>query len=390
MSWLTQFDVEEEGRQLYLCPRGITSGVSAGISKREAPTLAGGKLCFRLVELIGRVWNSVDSGCPSASYIQREIISVDALHNFSKTLPSATATAIWSWMDALTADRAPLFNLTWTRPYIMGIINVTPDSFSDGGNLLVSEQVDLEIVSAVARLLVDQGADILDVGGESTRPGAIPLTSQQEQERVLPALSALAMGSAKTRPLLSIDTYHAETMRAACGAGADILNDVTALTGDSESLAVAAAAHGGEAPIILMHMQGRPRTMQNAPYYDYAPLDIYDALAARVEACEAVGISRRRLILDPGIGFGKSVTDNLEILNHLALLHGLGCPLLLGCSRKNFIAKIGQTVPIQTRLAGSLAAALSGLDQGIQILRVHDVGETCQAINVWAGIRGLI
>ncbi|MCZ6467234.1 MAG: dihydropteroate synthase, partial [Alphaproteobacteria bacterium] len=260
------------------------------------------------------------------------------------------------------------------RPLIMGIINVTPDSFSDGG-----EALDAGRALARGRALADAGADIVDVGGESTRPGAAPVAVDDELARVLPVVRGLSEAGF----VVSVDTRHARVMEAALDAGAAIINDITALTGDPGSLGVAAAR---AAPVILMHMQGDPRTMQDEPRYEDAALDVYDYLAGRVAACEAAGVERTRIAVDPGIGFGKTVDHNVRILNRLALYHGLGCALVLGVSRKSFIARLSRGEAPKQRLAGSLAAALAAVAQGAHILRVHDVAETRQALGVWSAI----
>ena len=259
-------------------------------------------------------------------------------------------------------------------PAIMGIINVTPDSFSDGGDFLDARRA---VDHGLA--LLDEGADILDVGGESTRPGADPVTPDEELARVLPVIEALAAAGAT----VSIDTRHARVMRAALAAGAAIINDVTALTGDPGSLSVAADS---AAPVILMHMKGEPRTMQAAPDYVDAPLEVYDHLERRIDACVAAGIARERITVDPGIGFGKTVAHNTRLLRHTALLHGLGCPLLIGVSRKSFIGRLSRGEPAKDRLGGSLAGALAALARGAQMLRVHDVAQTRQAVAVWLAI----
>jgi dihydropteroate synthase len=223
------------------------------------------------------------------------------------------------------------------------------------------------------------GADILDIGGESTRPGAATVSIDEELDRVVPVIEVLA----KEGALISIDTRRAAVMRAALAVGARIVNDVTALAGDPESLSVVA---GSGAAVVLMHMQGEPRTMQADPAYRDAPLDIYDFFAARIAACAAGGIDPARIALDPGIGFGKRDPHNLAILADLALYHGLGCALLLGVSRKSFIGRLSRGEDASHRLAGSLAAALAGLDRGVQIIRVHDVAETAQAVAIWRAI----
>jgi len=277
-------------------------------------------------------------------------------------------------LDAIAARRAPFAGLASDRPLIMGVVNVTPDSFSDGGAFL-----DAGRAIDHGRRLVAEGADIVDVGGESTRPGAVPVSADSEMARVLPVVRALAAEGFT----VSIDTRRAAVMRAALDAGARIVNDVTALAGDPASPGVAAAA---EVPVVLMHMQGEPGTMQNDPHYADAALDVYDHLRARVAACEAAGIPRGRIAVDPGIGFGKTVEHNLRILGRLDLLLGLGCSIVLGVSRKSFIGRLSRGEPPAERLAGSLAAALAGMVRGADILRVHDVAATRQALAVWRAI----
>lgn len=261
------------------------------------------------------------------------------------------------------------------RPLLMGILNVTPDSFSDGGLFQ-----DAERAIAHGLKMAQEGADIIDVGGESTRPGAEPVSPDEEMERILPVVTALAADGL----IVSIDTRHAAVMEAAMAVGARIINDVSALTHDPDALSVA-AAHA--ASVILMHSQGEPATMQDKPHYDSAPREIYHWLEQRILACEAGGLSRERLCVDPGIGFGKNLTHNCQIIAALGLYQQLGVPVLLGASRKSFIAKLSRGEPADRRLAGSLAAALLGLDRGVQILRVHDVAETAQAVAVWQAIK---
>ena len=258
-------------------------------------------------------------------------------------------------------------------PLLMGVVNVTPDSFSDGGDYATPEAA-----IARGRELRAAGAAILDIGGESTRPGAEPVDEAEELRRVLPVVQALAADGA-----VSIDTRRAGVMRAALAAGARIVNDVTALAGPGSLEAVAEAG----AAVVLMHMQGEPRTMQRDPLYADVVRDVYDFLAGRIEACVAAGIARERIAVDPGIGFGKTVAHNLELIRRLAVFHRLGRPLVLGVSRKSFIEKVvGYPTPPKARLPGSLAAALAGVVAGVQILRVHDVAETRQALAVWQAI----
>jgi dihydropteroate synthase len=256
----------------------------------------------------------------------------------------------------------------------MGVLNVTPDSFSDGGRWLHSERA-----TSHGRALVEAGADIIDVGGESTRPEAEPLPDGEEIRRVEPVVRALA----KSGAVVSIDTRHAAVMEAALDAGARIVNDVSALRHDAQSLALIARHR---APVVLMHMRGEPRTMQRNPVYHAPLVEVLEFLEARIGACAAAGIARESIAIDPGIGFGKLVPHNLELLAGIGAFHALGCAVVLGVSRKSMIGRLSRGEPPETRLPGSLAAALFAVQQGVQILRVHDVAETCQALAIWRAI----
>jgi dihydropteroate synthase len=272
-------------------------------------------------------------------------------------------------------DPARFFRAPVGRPWLMGVINVTPDSFSDGGMFAA-------VADAIAhgRRLAAEGADILDVGGESTRPGARPVDPAEEAARVLPVVAALAGDG----HVVSIDTRRAGVMEAALARGARIVNDVTALCGDPGSLGVVARSG---APVVLMHMQGEPETMQVAPRYDDVLAEVAAFLAARVEACVAAGIPRDRICVDPGIGFGKTVAHNVALLRGVAALRSAGCGLLVGASRKGFIGRLSRGEPPMARLPGSLAIALHAADAGADILRVHDVAETRQALEIWRALR---
>lgn len=259
------------------------------------------------------------------------------------------------------------------RPLVMGIVNATPDSFSDGGDHFARATA----IDAGLRMM-EEGADIVDIGGESTRPGADPVPPEEERSRTIPVIEALARAGA----VVSIDTRHADTMKAALDAGAAIVNDVTALTGAS---ALDLVAKRG-ASCVLMHMQGAPRTMQEDPRYDDAPAEIAAYLGGRVAACEAAGIARDKIAVDPGIGFGKTPRHNAQLIARLDVLKALGAAVLIGVSRKSFIAALSKGEKPKDRLPGSLAAALAALDRGADILRVHDVAATVQALKVWAAI----
>jgi len=280
----------------------------------------------------------------------------------------------------LTSPRRRIAGLTMTGAQLMGVVNVTPDSFSDGGQFgSIAEAV------AHGQRLAEDGAAILDIGGESTRPGSSAISTDEELARVLPVIEALAQ---RTEALISIDTRKAEVARRALAAGAHMLNDTTALTHDPGMMAVAAEAG---VPIVLMHALGDPKSMQDDPRYDDAPTDIFDYLAAKIEACVAAGIVRDRIMVDPGIGFGKTIAHNLQLLGSLTLFHGLGCPVLVGASRKRFIGTLTNEPVASKRVAGSIGAALAAASQGIQIIRVHDVRETKAALDVFmTALRGTV
>jgi dihydropteroate synthase len=263
-----------------------------------------------------------------------------------------------------------------TRPLVMGIVNATPDSFSDGGRFLAADAA-----LAHARRLIADGADMLDIGGESTRPGAEPVSAEAEIDRVVPVIRALA---AETGVPLSVDTMKPQVARAAVAAGAAIWNDVTALRHAPESPEVAAELGCG---VVLMHMQGEPRSMQAEPHYDDVAAEVVAFLAARAEAAMAAGVARGKIWLDPGIGFGKHMTrHNLPLLGALGRITALGFPVLLGASRKSFIDAVDRKTPADERLGGSIAAALAAAAAGVAAVRVHDVRETVQALNVWTAI----
>jgi dihydropteroate synthase len=264
--------------------------------------------------------------------------------------------------------------LDLSHPVVMGILNVTPDSFSDGGKF-----IDLSPALAHAQRMIEAGAGIVDVGGESTRPGAADVGEQEEIDRVVPVIEALA---ANTGVPISIDTSKAAVMSAAVAAGATFINDVRALR---EPGALEAAAKT-DAAVCLMHMQGQPRTMQHEPRYNDVVAEVSEFLEQRVNACLRVGIGRERLVLDPGIGFGKRLEHNLSLLAHLPRLGRSGLPLLVGVSRKSmFQTLLGR--PVEQRLAGGIAAATAAVLAGAAILRVHDVAETVDAVKVAQALR---
>jgi dihydropteroate synthase len=274
-------------------------------------------------------------------------------------------------LDRLAKPRAAIASMDMSQPQIMGILNVTPDSFSDGGQHDAAGD-------AVARALQMQadGAKIIDVGGESTRPGAVNIAIEQEIERVVPPIRGLRERSAVA---ISRDTRKSAVADAAIAAGANLINDVSAFMYDS-ALGQKTAESG--LPVCLMHAQGNPQDMQDDPRYDHVLMDVYDFLAERVTHAVSLGIARENIIVDPGIGFGKTQKHNLTLLNGLSLFHSLGCPILLGASRKKFIGTIGNAPDAADRVAGSVSVALHGVNQGVQILRVHDTFATKQAIDL--------
>lgn len=352
-------------RRLYLRPAAFVDA-PFGLDGKVA-RLAGGMLWFSAVEV---------TATEDGAVVSTELVPVEKIDEALGRLgPEAAET--WA---RLTAARAPLRLrervVRLDQPQVVGILNTTPDSFSDGGRFADGEEA-----ANAGFAMAEAGAALIDVGGESTRPGAKPVWEGDEVERVLPALTRLAAGGTA----VSIDTRKAAVMEAALAAGATMVNDVSALTYDDRSAEVIAKAG---CPVVLMHHLGRPETMQDAPRYDGpVAFAVYDWLEERIAAAEAAGIGRERIIVDPGIGFGKTVQHNLQLMNSLSLLHGLGCPIMLGASRKRTIGALSGEAPAHQRLGGSLALALKGVDQGVQLLRVHDVPETVQALRVWRGLR---
>ncbi|GIL41526.1 dihydropteroate synthase [Roseiterribacter gracilis] len=322
-------------------PLGFVEGTAArdAIASRRALPLAGGPSAFTLAMLHQR------------GVAARIVPAVELDPALAAPLTQARAYPTGAW------------------PLVMGIVNATPDSFSDGGQFF-----DPDAAIAHGRSLRAQGADLLDIGGESTRPGATPVDAHEEQRRVLPVLRALCADGP-----VSIDTRNASTMRAALDAGASMLNDVSALTYDPDARAVARDA---QVPVVLMHMRGTPQTMQAQAQYADLLLDVLDELEARIDQAVAAGIDRARLVIDPGLGFAKTPEQSALLLARVGMLHGLGLPILVGASRKRFLATLGAT---GDRLGASVAAALEAARQGAAILRVHDVAATVEARAVWRG-----
>jgi dihydropteroate synthase len=333
--------------QIYLRPLSLLFGQDA----REH--IAGG--------LAGSLGGMPDIGFTSAEettrdgkLIKRRIISLPEL----KSHPL---------FDNITRRRPDFAGLSLDQTRIMGIVNVTPDSFSDGGKFDVADAA-----IAHGQLMADQGADVLDIGGESTRPGSDEVSIEQERSRIMPVIAALAKDH-----VVSVDTRKSVLMAEAAHAGAKIINDVSALGFDTFSAGVVAKA---DLPVVLMHAQGEPRTMQLAPKYDDVALDVYDGLSAQIEKAVAAGIPRSHICIDPGIGFGKSFKHNLELMRQLTLFHGLGVALLVGLSRKGIVGAVTGEKTAAKRVAGSLGGALQAAMMGVHLLRVHDVLETCQGL----------
>ena len=280
----------------------------------------------------------------------------------------------------ITAPRHPLTlgerTLRFDLPQVAAILNVTPDSFSDGGR----HAADPAAAADAAVAMLAAGAALVDVGGESTRPGAPSVGGGEEIGRVVPVIERLA----RTGALVSIDTRKAAVMEAALGAGAGIINDVSALLWDERALGLVTRAG---CPVVLMHSPDPRQGGHGRVKYDNVLTDVFDWLEARVEAVVAGGVDRARIMVDPGIGFGKSLADNLALLNGLAIFHGLGCPVMLGASRKRLIGALSNEAPADRRLGGSVALATIGAQAGVQLLRVHDVEETIQSVRVWRGLR---
>lgn len=347
--------------------RPIAPADSPQSEEGEAIRLAGGFVYASRFALIERAGGKVTA---------RTRYSASELRAALPSLPEA----VQQQWENLQRIHAPLQlgarTVRLDQPQVMGILNVTPDSFSDGGQFM--DNPDVAHVHAAS--MVEAGAAIIDVGGESTRPGAAAVWEGDELKRVIPAIERLAaMGAA-----ISTDTRRPSVMEAALAAGAHLINDVSALRHDPRSLEFAARAG---VPVVLMHAPGEGEDLHADAKYADVVLDVFDWLAERRDAALAAGIAREKIVLDPGIGFGKSVADNLALLNALPLFHALGQPLLLGASRKRMIGALSNEAPVHQRLGGSVALAMKGMEAGVQLLRVHDVAETVQARNVWQGLR---
>ncbi len=355
--------------QLYLQPQGLLRGCSDSAPHTTLP-LAGNGDRFTALKIITR----------SNGNLQSEIVPLRELEDFLDNQSAFYQEAFHSLLENLTSKREACalgekMMLYWDRPIIQGVLNITPDSFSDGGSF-----AQFEDAMDQADRMIKSGADIIDIGGESTKPGAEPVSIEEELSRVLPAIKKL---SDRNIPL-SIDSRNAAVMEQAIAMGAHIINDVSALTHDAAAIEVVKKT---AAPVILMHAQGTPKTMQLDPSYDNAVLDIFDYLQARIKACLEAGIEKSKIIIDPGIGFGKTLDHNFEILANLSILHGLGVPILIGASRKRFIGELSGEDIASKRMPGSIAAGLAAIEQGAHIIRVHDVEESRQAVSIFEAIK---
>jgi dihydropteroate synthase len=333
--------------------------------------LAGGMQFFSAWEVI-----AVDAGVRSGQWL----VPVDRMDEALSSVTGEQQARARTIIARATSPR-PALQLgerivRLDQPQVMGILNMTPDSFSGGSDHLD----DPAGAAALGVQMASDGAAIIDIGGESTRPGAATVWEEDEKKRIIPVIAQLAASGTA----ISLDTRKAAVMEAGLLAGAHMINDVSALLYDDRALEVVS---GSTCPVVLMHFPGKPDDPHSKDSYSDPLIEVYDWLADRIDAVVAGGIARDRIILDPGIGFGKGVAANLAILNGLSLFHGLGCPVLLGASRKRIIGALSNEAPSDQRLGGSVALALKGAEQGVQLLRVHDVPETVQALHVWRGMR---
>jgi len=356
--------IDAPASAMWLHPEALLTGAAArsAIAEGIALPLAGGNTAFAQLEVMARQGESVATTLAPVRRVEYWASQIDA----------ARRERIEAQLARASEQRCHWAGLPLDRPLLMGIVNATPDSFYPGNRGTADAAV------ALGRAMHAAGADIIDIGAESTRPGADPVSEAEELQRLEPVVRGLAASGA----VISVDTRHAQVMAASLAWGARIINDVSALEGEGSLDIVAKTG----APVVLMHMRGEPGTMQREPQYVLASLDVADYLAQRIAACEAAGIPRHRIVVDPGIGFGKTIAHNLEIMARLTLFHALGCGVLIGVSRKSTIGRLSAGAPVEERLPGSLAGALQALRQGVQILRVHDVAETKQAVAVWQAI----
>ncbi len=333
--------------------------------------LAGGMLWFSAFDAIAVAGGKRQTPCH---------VPIERLEEFLETLTEEQAESAQATIARIEAPRAPFTlgkrTLRFDAPLIVGILNATPDSFSDGGQ----DDGDPQVAADAGFAMSAAGAALIDVGGESTRPGAADVWEQDEIERVVPVIEGLA----KSGIAVSVDTRKAAVMEAALAAGAAMVNDISALRFDERAMGVVADAG---CPIIIMHHAGKGHEPHADSNYADPSIEVYDWLADRVAALEETGIARDRIVIDPGIGFGKSLQHNLALINGLALFHGIGCSVMLGTSRKRMIGALSREAPVEDRLGGSIALALAGAARGAQMLRVHDVEESVQALHIWLGLK---
>jgi len=353
--------------RLYLRPLHFIE--SPQLYDGQAERLAGTMLWFCSVEIIVK----------NSEGVTRELVAVSQFDAAAARLPEALQGRAKEIFANLASARVPLSiaerTIRLDQPQVMGILNVTPDSFSDGG-----QTVEADAAIAAAHAMSAAGAAIIDVGGESTRPGAPLVWEGDEIKRVEPVITQLA----NSGTAISIDTRKAAVMEAAHAAGAGMINDISALGYDDRAMEAARCAG---VPVALMHAPSQSSDPHKNAVYDNVVTDVYDFLESRITAAVAAGIDRDRIVIDPGIGFGKSLADNIAIINNLAIYHGLGCPLLFGASRKRMIGALSNEAEADMRLGGSLLLAIKAAEQGAHILRVHDVPQTVQALHVWRGLR---
>ncbi|WP_295444936.1 dihydropteroate synthase [Sphingorhabdus sp. EL138] len=353
--------------KIYLRPTGFVE--SPQRYEGEGLRLAGTMLWFSQIEYITRDIIST----------QRQVVPVGQWDAFVAALPQSARERCALLLDRITAPRAALqlgaHMIRLDQPHVMAIINATPDSFADGG-----KNVDPEIAAEAAVAMLSAGASIIDIGGESTRPGAPLVWEGDELNRVAPLIRRLA----GTGAAISIDTRKAFVMDGALQAGATMINDISALLYDDRAVEV---ARKSKVPVVLMHAPSQSSDPHKDGNYDDVVYDVFDWLEQRVSDVEAAGLARETILVDPGIGFGKILSDNLAIINNLAIYHGLGCALLFGASRKRLIGALSNEVEATDRLGGSIFLAMKAVEQGAHIVRVHDAAETVQAMHVWRGLR---
>lgn len=352
---------------LYLRPTGFIESPQQhdGANAR----LAGGMLWFTQIEVIDKTGDATT----------RALIAVREWEAFAAALSADKQARCNLLYGRMTGPRTALQmgerTIRLDQPQVMGIINMTPDSFSDGG-----KNADIEAAASAAIAMSSAGAAIIDIGGESTRPGAPLVWEGDEISRVQPLIQRLALAGTA----VSIDTRKAAVMEAAVSAGSRMINDVSALLFDERAVEVAKVL---DVPVVLMHAPSQSSDPHKGGDYADVVTDVFDWLEDRVEAVAAAGISREKILVDPGIGFGKSLSDNLAIINNLSIYHAIGCPILFGASRKRMIGALSNEASVEARLGGSVFLAMKAVEQGAHILRVHDVTETVQAVQVWRGLR---